>query len=506
MDPFNKLPAELCVQIFSSLGSFKEVVVSSHASPALFHRRHASKIPIIRQYYKKDLDADLIQDCMAIILFPTVDRDTMHLEEQKALVDNHLYKWGAKELSDPFEPATFHFASIVAIDSLCARLWLYIEDYLSKATSDFLDNAYRLLPAWSCHAQEFSWSSTIFQLDSLSKDELRRILQAFLRYELLCKVYGPIGGKLNPSDDCRDYKSGKADEHEGYQFRPNDPFRYWDWNILSKYEGKEPHTADLQLLPCVREYVLTLYGALIADQVGDKEDSFIVLDRTAPGLRPARLEDPAIDRIYFFEHAPSKGSDRFTDFYEVYNHYYQWQWPELYRLGGAGWSDPIVSLMATAGFDLLTSTLTSSKFEFRHFIVAFHKEMSLSPPITDVTNVNLPISAPSRWRRITWHCNSLIRLYRQRAWPLLENNRHGPWLYPDGEGEQRPRRLPTVDEYCNWCGTGPVGGLGGWGLEGDDTRNERICHGRGFQSYPSLSSKLVPCWRPSNILKCACMG
>ncbi|KAK7393907.1 hypothetical protein QQX98_013306, partial [Neonectria punicea] len=252
MDPFNKLPAELRVRIITTSDSFKEAVQSSHASPALFRQRHESKISITHHYYKKGLDADLIRDCMAIILFPTVDRDTMCLEEQKAVVDEHLCKWGAKDLPDPFESTTFNFPGIVAIDSFCARLWLYIEDYLAKATNYSLPKAYICLPKWSELAQPFPEICHHLDLDSLTKDERRRILQAFLRYELLCKVYGPIGGKLNPSDDRRDYKRGEEDQHEGYQFHPNDPFRYWDWRLLFKYEGREPQPAELQSLPCVR--------------------------------------------------------------------------------------------------------------------------------------------------------------------------------------------------------------------------------------------------------------
>ena len=120
MDPFNKLSPEVRVRITGTPDSLKEAVRFTHASPTLFRQRRESKIPIIRHYYKKELDADLIQDSMAIILFPTVDRDTMCLEEQKAVVDEHLCKWGAKDLLDPFEPATFDFPSIVVVDSLCA--------------------------------------------------------------------------------------------------------------------------------------------------------------------------------------------------------------------------------------------------------------------------------------------------------------------------------------------------------------------------------------------------
>ena len=137
--------------------------------------------------------------------------------------------------------------------------------------------------------------------------------------------------------------------------------------------------------------------------------------------------------------------------------------------------------MATAGLDLLTSTLMSDSDDFQGFILAFKDEMRHNPPLVDATNVNLPISAPSQQDRVSWHCNDFIRLYRQRAWALFK------------EISQIPR-LPSEDEYRKIFGPGPDDMAAGWMLAYGDTRNELICHSKGFKRYSSLFPKLVPFW------------
>lgn len=466
MDPFQKLPSEVRLNLLLSASSLQQAVNFTHASPALFRQRDESKIQLVHQYIEEYLDHGLIQDALAVIMFPKAAHEVSE-RERVAMVEAHLHKWGAKDLSDPTQLVSFDVVRLLQLESICRRLKLYIDDYLSKATHPYLPRACRWLPRWSHQdflheptqdRSKLASSSELrpFDLGSLTRSQRRRLFQAFLRYELLCKIYGPVGGVLKPKELSHDHGRYEKNEHDGYIFDQRDPFRYWDWRVLYRYEQREPEQSELQLLPCVREYILALYGALIADQV--------------------QVEVPIMEDNFEFENAPFSNMGGFPD-YDPDS-----PWEELHHLGGTGWSDQIVSLMATAGFDLLTSTLTSSSASFRNFLCSFNNEVLRSPPFTDVTNVNLPISAPSRWRRIGWHCNDFIRLYRQRAWAL--------W---DGD-EGRPR-LPSVDEYAELYGPGPVDGLVGWGLESDDTRNERICHGKGVRMYPSLLGRMVPFWK-----------
>lgn len=79
--------------------------------------------------------------------------------------------------------------------------------------------------------------------------------------------------------------------------------------------------------------------------------------------------------------------------------------------------------MAASGFGLLTNLLMSEGSNFLWFVGELKRENSQSPPFTDATNVNVPISTRSRWWRISWHCNGFVLLYRQRAWVLFDNDR-----------------------------------------------------------------------------------
>lgn len=468
MDPFQKLAPELRIQILLSLGTFQAVIAASHASPALFQQCRESSGYLFRHYITRDLDQDLMQDALAVILFPAAAESTTYVDETRrvALVDAHLRNWGAKELPDPCVRDSIDMVRVIQLDTLCYRLWLYIEDYLSKASEFNLPRAYRRLPRWSHPSfsygtkqqEELQREGAWFSFDMLSQAQRRRMLQAFLRYELLCKVYGPIGGELDPDHIGinRHHDRETEEQTSGYEFSPDDPFRHWDWRLLYRYEQREPEESELQLLPCVREYVLALYGAMIADQVWVK------------------LPDRFLYSIY--DNAPCGEMGGFPD----YNR--KSPWKELYRFGGTGWSDLIVSLMASTGFDLLTSTLTSSNTSFREFLCSFYTEVCNSPPYIDATNVNVPNSAPSHMGRIGWYCNDFIRLHRQRAWALQLSNRIIP-------------RLPTVRRYEGVFGPAARHGLVGWGLKSDRTRNESIAHGKGIRMYPALLDKRVPFWK-----------
>ena len=219
---------------------------------------------------------------MAVIRFPKVHPDRYASPEGRIIsINTHLRKWGDKAFPNPFERDSPIAAQAVELETLLRWLWLYIKDYLSKATSQCLPLAYLELPSFSSEdllnsdAQITlsldSQSSGSFHLHLLTKDEQRRILGAFLRYELLCKIYAPLGGASNRvwvgSFRKKDGLDRTRRELGGYMYNPGDPFRYWDWRVLCRYEEQEMRDLDRQLLPCVREYLLTVYGPFIADQV-----------------------------------------------------------------------------------------------------------------------------------------------------------------------------------------------------------------------------------------------
>lgn len=140
---------------------------------------------------------------------------------------------------------------------------------------------FRRLPSWSQTPGEqderlLQEDVQPFDRSCLNPDERRRILRAFLRYELLCRVYGPMGTELSwvrgNDHEATEYWEFclETDSWSGYVQSEEDVFRHWDWKLLSRLEGTMTDTVDLKMLPCMREYVLTLYGAYNAYSKGAK--------------------------------------------------------------------------------------------------------------------------------------------------------------------------------------------------------------------------------------------
>lgn len=161
----------------------------------------ADEDAIALHYVKTMLDKDLVQDVLAVTNFPrarTVARPFQHHETRVNAVHRFLRRWAKGQFRDPTSPQHFNIEKVRKIRLLVTSMVYYIDDYLSKATSDFLPRAYRRLPVWSVlfnnHRQEeLKAEATFLDQSHLSKAERRRILQAFLRYELLCQVFGPMG-------------------------------------------------------------------------------------------------------------------------------------------------------------------------------------------------------------------------------------------------------------------------------------------------------------------------
>lgn len=468
MDPFNKFSPALRLHLLSVSDS-RDAIRLSHASPALFELRYRFQSSFHRHFIVHTLDEDLIQDALAIIHFPRLGQGAFDSEAQrKSAVKAHLQVWGDKAFANPLKGAGRNTVQARQLKALLGKLWLYIKDYLSKATSQCLPHAYLELPSFSHDdftesERQFTLSMSAgaaspFDLHLLTPDEQRRILHAFLRYEILCKIYSPLGHGKESRFTSTAKRIIVDDAEEGYEHNTFNPFRYWDWRLLEEYEKRKQGDSDRRLLSCVREYVVTVYGALIAEQ--------------------GNVPIPDAQELGEFENAPRHGMRRVSDYDSL------WGDENRKRAGEIDWSDGVVSLMATAGFDLLTSTLNSSGDDFRQFTFALSNETQRRPPHVNVTNVDIQIGAPSRKDQASWYANDFVRLHRQRAWALLEGPR------------QALVRLPTEEEYCDIYGVEPGGEKkDGWVLNEPRARNEFICHGRGFGTYPSLLLKLTPFWK-----------
>jgi hypothetical protein len=198
----------------------------------------------------------------------------------------------------------------------------------------------------------------------------------------------------------------------------SDPFRCWNWHILSRYDHQTQTPRELSLLACVREYVLTCYGAVISE----------VLKAPIPKWWETQI----------YENAPKLRARRFWDAPNCWTQCTDWG--DLGELG-YGWSDLPFSFMASCGFDLLTNTLLSSIADFRELVLQLCRQLVHHLPYCESTSVHKIVydhgdMYQSLWGD-DWYPNDLLRLYRERAWVLFDSPR------------PRNLRLPTVAEYCS---------------------------------------------------------
>jgi hypothetical protein len=196
---------------------------------------------------------------------------------------------------------------------------LYSDDYLITSTSPHLPQDCQRIPGWrnssliSLQSQRNLVSDCWARLQrrSLNHNEQRRITRAFLRYEILCKIFGPQHRKRTPEDYGLRYREWSAASPYSERLLQLDPFdahatllvndlrmamrfrrstmcqrrlvmdyilayrsniadkhRYWDWNILQTYRSELTQGNNRQVLSCVCEYVTTGYNVLISKQVG----------------------------------------------------------------------------------------------------------------------------------------------------------------------------------------------------------------------------------------------
>lgn len=242
----------------------KDMVRLSHASPALFCCRQASGSALdahFRKTLRESFTPDLLQDAMAVLLFPMQTDAEVAADMKKwhgstpdtyaPRLEAHLERWAVKELPHPFEDQDPDV--IERLEDLYQQLSRYINDYLSKATSPHLRRAYIHLPKWS-HPElsegDFLPPRPDVQLDveDLPSADMHRLLRAFLRFELNTRLFSaPNTDYLR--DDIR-RRTGKS--------------QVWTWDYLDDIERITASPWETESIRCVFEYVSCLYGALAA--------------------------------------------------------------------------------------------------------------------------------------------------------------------------------------------------------------------------------------------------
>ncbi|KAI5458480.1 hypothetical protein BGZ63DRAFT_362772 [Mariannaea sp. PMI_226] len=232
MDPFNKLPAEIRLQIYFHLRicSKRSVISIIQASPAMLQQYIISKAYIIKTSLASDLDEEMAQDATRLIQFASWKSKIVPFR-----VSGSYYRsWTAGELPNPFSVEDNEL--IAEIDRLHSRLLLFIEDYLTKATAIFPPRDYLCLPDLSSIRGYLIFKDrTIcprFDVALLSFQERRRLFRAFLRHEIICKTR---------------YAKARL-----------------GWGPLREYGGQVFNHPEREAIECVCEYLRSLYGAMFA--------------------------------------------------------------------------------------------------------------------------------------------------------------------------------------------------------------------------------------------------
>ncbi|KAM5354084.1 hypothetical protein ACJ41O_000734 [Fusarium nematophilum] len=160
MDLFSSLAPELGHENLLHLKTWSNIAPLLQASPAMLAQYIESKELIRRAFLGAEFDGSVPQDALGVALFPPLNTPTSDEDE----VRRHARRWALAQLPDPFQHQDH--ATVECLDRLYDRLSPFMEDYITKATSVFPP-----------------------RVDALSGAERRRLLKAFLKYELLCKIY-----------------------------------------------------------------------------------------------------------------------------------------------------------------------------------------------------------------------------------------------------------------------------------------------------------------------------
>ncbi|KAH7183613.1 uncharacterized protein B0J16DRAFT_402137 [Fusarium flagelliforme] len=232
MDPFQKLPVEITLSIMENIYSHTTIWRLIHASPTMLSHYSANKPALLRKFIVKLIHTgkndDLLQDAMGILGFDATKTDDQATRRQ-------FGQYTANELHNPLDiPASERdHATIANLHRLFSRLGLFIEDYMGKATAS--DPVMEYLR----HPPEITYTNTKKRvtLDDLSPLERYRLFRAFLKHEVLCKIFDPRLVDLKPQTE---------------------------WGETSRASWVHMDSRLYESIHCVNEYVEASFGGLFA--------------------------------------------------------------------------------------------------------------------------------------------------------------------------------------------------------------------------------------------------
>ncbi|EWG51682.1 hypothetical protein FVEG_16835 [Fusarium verticillioides 7600] len=228
MDPFSKLPSLVQTEIFVQLRSDTSIKQITRASPSMLWHFVTFRKSIIRRIINHiappTTSGDIIRDALRII-----DISDNAAAERYKDTDLSRKAKAPDNLTDD---------QLRRLWRLFVRMIHFIEDYISKATSVYPPRAYMGIPdvidGSGSYFQGQRLETNAVRFTTLTSAERHRFLSAFMRHELLCKIFYP------------------RDRYLGEEIAMGRPL------------AKMCQEADWEILLSVHAYYTAVYGALFA--------------------------------------------------------------------------------------------------------------------------------------------------------------------------------------------------------------------------------------------------
>ncbi|KAF4495335.1 hypothetical protein FAGAP_8540 [Fusarium agapanthi] len=425
MDPFTRIPAELRLQIFSSLQSKATISSLIQASPIMLKQYLGYKSTVTRNLLERDFDDQMIQDAMGIILFPSL----REARKSTFLVHEHLKSWESREFPNPL---TTRDAFLVdQLDKLHSLLMVFVEDYITKATAAFPPREYICLPQLS-HNQRylvFKGQKVTKRSDSchLTDAERRRFLRAFLHVELLSLI------------------------HKALSFTTGD-------RMLVAKLSRRFRRRHMEAFHCIWVYASSLYGAIFAHC----SDAWLPAVDAPPETRLLFPDNFFADPV---EYGKDVGIRSKEDLLAVEN------------MACYGFSliftmicFAITRPQDTKALESYAKKLCSFKMDPTlhigcRFKRRFSREREYGPLYRHSSSYRQHLAGRIWWKSIgsplPLYFGVVIKIFQQRAWPFFDDDHHYPEdtdvlpVFPNVYALHY-MELEREDEVSSLSGSGPV--------------------------------------------------
>ncbi|RBR06391.1 uncharacterized protein FIESC28_11081 [Fusarium coffeatum] len=248
-DRLTKLPGEILRDIIVQLETKSSIDRLLEAYPSMSSLYSSCERGILESIlanlFADDVDDKIRKDVLAIIKFPKPkEEDEDDDEEEEDEEEEEEYYWertrsiNVKKWQWSDWPQSPKIGYLQKVHRLVSRIIEFIEDYISKATSEYPPRAYLGLPDLKTGKTSFMGSlleTRFLPFTTLRRSERYRLLRAFVRYELLCEIHNTREDKWRVPKDYRKFNAFGT-----------------------------PNAPDPKALLSVHEYYIGLYGAVFA--------------------------------------------------------------------------------------------------------------------------------------------------------------------------------------------------------------------------------------------------